>query len=513
MSLTPQERLRLRDLITSYSGLGESLQGDQALERAIAQRLRAHSLVALADYWSLLERQPNGEMNSLVQLLTNKETFFFREMHQFEVLRDRILPELMSTRRLRTHLRHEGGARPPVRLWSAGCATGEEPYSLAITLLEFEARHGPLEAEVIATDIDADALETARQGRYGERALRLVPAAWRQRYFAFDGRTYHIAPEVAHRVSFRVHNLAEDCCPPGMSNLDVIFCRNVTIYFDAQARQRLNARLADSLREGGYLFVASAETMGHNQGRLELLSLGKTFLFRKGRSSGQQMLAASAAAPLVRPLNLLDDLGPPALQRPDRLSTPEPSRREPIPAPSTTASVLARAQLAFKLQDYEAALRELDRLPAGPPLELEACALRAAILVQTERLEEAEETCQVVLAHDPWRADAHFLMGVIQFYKVQPQQAIQALKTAVYLQPEHQAAHFYLAETYNSLGLLEQAKREYKNTLNILSHRPVGNKKINLSGLEDDILRQACETNLAKLQQYTRLKLSGGNRA
>jgi len=513
MTLTSQDRLRLRDLITSYSGLGESLQGDQALERAVAQRLQAHNLDTLADYWSFIERKPNGEMNSLVQLLTNKETFFFREMHQFEVLRDRILPELMSARRLRTHLRHETAARSPVRLWSAGCATGEEPYSLAITLIEFEAQHGPLEAEVIATDIDADALEIARRGSYGERAVRLVPAAWRQRYFAFDGRTYRISPEVARRVSFRVHNLAEDCCPPGMSDLDVIFCRNVTIYFDAPARERLNARLADSLREGGYLFVASSETMGHNQGRLELLSLGRTFLFRKGRSSGQQMLAASAAAPLVRPLTLLDDLDQPAPRPPAQPSIPEPSRREPAFPPPTAASILARAQAAFRLQDYAAALRELDRLPAGPPLELEACSLRAAVLVQTEHLDEAEETCQVLLAHDPWHVDAHFLMGMVLFYKLQPRQAIQALKTAVYLQPEYQAAHFYLAEAYNSLGLSDQARREYKNTINILSHRPAGPGRINLSGLEDNMLRQACETNLARLQQYTRSKASGGNRA
>jgi chemotaxis protein methyltransferase CheR len=503
----------LRDLITSYSGLGESLQSEQALERAVAQRLQAHGLVALADYWPLVERKPNGEVNSLVQLLTNKETFFFREMHQFEVLRDRILPELAAARRLHTHLRHQAMARSPLRLWSAGCATGEEPYSLAITLLEFEEQHGPLDAEVIATDIDADALEVARQGRYGERAMRLVPAAWRQRYFVFDGRNYRISPEVARHVSFRVHNLADDCCPPGMADLDVIFCRNVTIYFDAQARQRLNARLADSLREGGYLFVASAETIGHNQGRLELLSVGKTFLFRKGRSSGQQMLAASPAAPLVQPLEVLATLDRPVRQHPARPSAPESSPPELASAPPTTASVLARAQAAFKLQEYEAALRELDRLPAGPPLEPEVYSLRAAVLMQTGRLDEAEQTCQVLLAHDPWHVDAHFLMGMILFHQIQPRQAIQALKTVVYLQPEHQAAHFYLAEAYHSLGLVEQARREYKNTLNILGHRPAGTGGVNLSGLGDEMLRQACETNLAKLQQYTRPKPSEGNRA
>ena len=141
-----------------------------------------------------------------------------------------------------------------------------------------------------------------------------------------------------------------------------------------------------------------------------------------------------------------------------------------------TTPVLARAQAAFQRQDYAGALRELNRQRPDQPLELEADSLRAAILVQTGQLEDAEAACQLVLAHDPWNIDAHFLMGVIFYHQGHHRQAIQALKSAVYLQPEHRAAHFYLAEAYHGLGLVEQAQREYKNTLNILDP-PAGRRR------------------------------------
>jgi chemotaxis protein methyltransferase CheR len=496
VDLAQQDCARLRKLITEYSGWDESLQTDGALEQAVARRLTARRLSSLADYWPLIQRGSgdDGEVNKLVQLLANKETSLFREMHQFEVLRDWVLPGLLAAR------------DRPLRLWSAGCATGEEPYSLAITLLEYQARFGELEAQVIGTDIDPNGLEKARQGCYGERSLRLVPDDLRQRYFTLDGRTYRVTPEVAQLVTFRVHNLAEDHCPPDLMNLDVIFCRNVTIYFDDSARDRLNARLADSLREGGYLFVASAETMGHNRGRLELVSAGDTFLFRKKRPAPAP---PRTKRPTVEPPSLVPSR---PRHREHTEGSPQSSADGPAVAErgagldATTSlagtSLLQRAFRAFQHQDYRSALRELDRLPADQLLPPQARCLRGAILLQQERLDEAEAACQRLLAQDPWHADAHFLLGLVYRHQGQTDAAIQTLKQAIYLQPSHRDAHFYLAETYRTEGMTAKARREYENTLNTLRvvHPPKGSPAFSLSGLEDDMLRQACEVNLRKLR-------------
>jgi chemotaxis protein methyltransferase CheR len=518
--LTQQDVAYLRDLITAYSGLGESLQTVEALERAVAQRLAAHKLGTMADYWPFLHRRLSAEMNSLVQLLTNKETFFFREMHQFEVLRDRILPELVAAHKFQArpgYLRGLSGSekRQPLRLWSAGCSTGEEAYSLAITLLEYKKRYPLLDAEIVATDIDADAIEMAQRGQYGERAIRLVPVDLLQRYFTSNGRTFQIASEVTRLVRFQVHNLAEECCPHGLSGLDVVFCRNVTIYFDREARDQLNARLADSLREGGYLFVASAETMSHNRGRLELFPVGNTFLFRKHLSASESIPSLADASYVAwQP----DTPSPPRIAtRPtrssQRIEQPQPRNGTSVPAAPDT--LLQQAHTAFQRQEYDVTLHELDRIPADQPALLEAYSLRAAALLQQDRLVEAESACQYLLAHDPWHTDAHFLMGLIYYHQGQAKAAIQSFKTAVYLQPEHRWAHFYLAETYRALGWQDSAYREYRNTLNTLhaAHRSRQIPELNLTGLADDVLRQACETNLGRLQRRSVRERAGRYRA
>jgi chemotaxis protein methyltransferase CheR len=543
ISMTKHQCTRLRDLVGGYSGLGEVLLTDGVLERAVEIRLAALGIQDITAYWPLLQSHSKEEMNCLVQLLTNKETFFFREMHQFEVLHERVLPDLLAARKFAAKPDYAPGSlrigrRQPLRLWSAGCATGEEAYSLAITLLEFQKRHGGLDAQVIASDIDDDALEVARRGRYGERAVRLVPEELRRRYFTTDGHAYDVVPEVSRLVSFQVHNLAEKRRPPGLSGLDVIFCRNVAVYFSEKARDQLNACLADALHEGGYLFVASAETLGHNRGRLELFAVGSTFLFRKRPRAPQPLLSSSALAPPIahpNPTKKSEAAHPPVAPRPRspqlfRQAREEP-RKRPLDAssseqPGPSAGVdegslvyglpLKQARLAFRRQAYDDALRDLDRLLSEQPPVLEAHSLRAAILVQQERLGEAENTCQFLLAHDPWHVDAHFLMGLIAHHQGQAGAAIQALKTTVYLQPEHRWAHYYLAEIYHALGMEDRARREYKNTLNVLrlARRPPGLSEFDLSGLDDSVLRQTCEVNLQNLHgQEATERGSGTGRA
>jgi chemotaxis protein methyltransferase CheR len=505
--LTQPDMSRLRELITRYSGLGGFLQADETLQRAVAVRLAAVGMSELSEYWPLLQQPGSQEMDQLVQLVANKETFFFREMHHFELLRDRILPELLAARKFQAWPEQLPESqnledRGPLRLWSAGCGTGEEAYSLAIILLECQKRYGELEAVITATDIDISALEAARRGCYGERSVRLVPGNLLRQYFAFDGQTFHITPEAARLVSFQHHNLAEEHFPPQLGNMDVIFCRNVTTFFDPAARDRLNTRLAASLREGGYLFVASTETMGHNRGQLELFPVGNTLLLRK-RGGGEGLMPAlppDSPAPGQRASNsIVPDAGD---------AVPNPQSLDPLWTTSAASESqspetwLHQAHLAFQRRDYVAALSALEQIPTAEPVVLEAYGLRAAVLIQQGHLAEAETACQHILAHNPWDVDAHFLMGLIALHLDQVDAAVQSFKTAVYLQPEHRWAHFYLGQAYQAQELNDKARREFTYTLNILGAIRGADKPtaFNLSGIDDDALRQACQENLAKLQ-------------
>jgi chemotaxis protein methyltransferase CheR len=529
--LTKKDRMNLRQAITSFSGLDEPVQSNRALDEAVARRVSVLGLVGFRDYWQLLQRSADGEqeLKNLVRLLTNKDAYFFREMRQFELLRDQIIPELLATE------------EQPLRIWSAGCAAGEEPYSLAIVLLEYQARHGEFEVEVIGTDIDQDAIAAAYQRRYRERAVRRVPEDLLEKYFAFDGQFYHLIPEVAQLVRFKVHNLIRDDLPPELDNLDVVFCRNVTMYLTESARDRINAILADSLRQGGYLFVASAEAMGHNLGRLEPVSAGQTLLFQKQRparapsrlSPETDSMALPADLPSLAPDSQLD--APPArkgrlvratkeraareearrplppslaelvAQAQDRVkawsqSVPPSQPQEEVSADSRDTdrhrAALERARMAFQQQDFDTALSELDQLTTGVPIWTEAHYLRSAILFQQERFDETEAACQTMLAHDPWYADAHFMLGLVFRRQGQVDEALRSLEQAVDLEPGHRYAHFFLAEMHRGLGRFAKARSEYQNTLAILGQLDEPSLELNLPGLDDDTLRRTCEVNL-----------------
>ncbi|MBN1661288.1 MAG: tetratricopeptide repeat protein [Anaerolineae bacterium] len=498
------------EAIKAYSGLDASLLSGGALVQAVGRRVARLSLPDSSAYWPLL-REGGAELNSLVQTLTNKETYFFREPRQFEVLRDRVLPELLANRR-------REGAGVDLRLWSAGCATGEEAYSLAMTLADSQYTTGvPFEATIVGTDIDATALEYARLGCYGERAVRLVPDALRQRYLTRRGDRWCVVPEVARLVTFRMHNLASPCLPSDLApevlgGVDVIFCRNVTIYFDEPMRERLNACLAGLLREGGYLFVASAETLGHDRGRLSLVSLGDGFAFRKtpAVAEEQSQVPERGIRRPLRPARAGSVASAHARTRlpasPIRLGTVAAPKISPAsPAPRVPRRqdhpALEAARRAFQEQAYDAGLHHLDLLSPLDAAQPEASCLHAAILLQQGKPDDANQICRRVLDGNPWHPDAYLLLGLGYRQQGRDVEAVSTLKQAIYLRPDDPQAHFFLGDTYRMLGLPAEARREYENTLNILDRKGARSSRVSLAGISDDLMRRACHTHLARSRQ------------
>ena len=214
----------------------------------LAKRLRIRNVTSFRDYLRLLSDQTEErEKDELLSALTTNVTRFFREMHHFDLFRTAVLPRLIE--------RARSGAR--VRIWSAGCSSGQEPYSLALMLLAEEpliARH---DVKILATDIDPNIVATARAGRYplAERASIPEPML---RFTEPEGpKTFQIAPPARDLVTFGVLNLIADW--PIKGQFDVIFCRNVTIYFDAETQRRLWTRFQAALVPDGYLFIGHSE--------------------------------------------------------------------------------------------------------------------------------------------------------------------------------------------------------------------------------------------------------------
>ena len=250
---------RLREIVRDRTGIHLGDHKRQLCQTRLARRLRALDLATFEDYLAELERTGSGEPAELINAITTNVTAFFREPHHFELLATRILPELARD-----------ATRARLRLWSAGCSSGEEPWSLAMVLDEarLPARW---DAKILATDIDTDVLARASEGIYADDRLAQLGAGRRERYFsrgtgARSGQ-WRIAELLRSRVAFRSLNLFDPW--PMRRPFDVIFCRNVIIYFDEPSKQRLVRRFVDALAPGGYLFLGHSESLIHGVRGLE----------------------------------------------------------------------------------------------------------------------------------------------------------------------------------------------------------------------------------------------------
>lgn len=203
--------------------------------RSMAERVGAHNL---EQYWAVLQKD-SQQFAYFIDRITINVSELFRNPEKFEELRKVILPEL----------RHLGS---PLRVWSAGCSYGAEPYSLAILLEEMR----PLSYQILATDVDETILSKAREGVFAPEDMRNVLPEWKQKYFVQHGNRYQVKPELKRNIVFRKHNLLAD---PFETGFHLIVCRNVVIYFTEEAKDRLYVRFFQSLVPGGVLFVGSTE--------------------------------------------------------------------------------------------------------------------------------------------------------------------------------------------------------------------------------------------------------------
>jgi chemotaxis protein methyltransferase CheR len=242
----------LRELVGRHAGIALADTKRQLVYGRLSRRLRALRLRSFADYCAYVEAQPEAELGNLINAITTNLTAFFRERHHFAVLDQRLLPALATAR----------AATRRLRLWSAGCSTGAEPYSIAMTAGECAAVRG-WEVRILATDIDTNVLETASRGVYGEKDVEGLSAAQRQRWFlrgkGANAAQVKVKPELRAMVEFRPLNLIKPW--PMKGPFDAIFCRNVVIYFDKPTQRQLFDRMADLLADDGLLFIGHSESL------------------------------------------------------------------------------------------------------------------------------------------------------------------------------------------------------------------------------------------------------------
>lgn len=270
-ALTEEEFNLFRDLIYKECGISLSKEKRVFLESRLKKRMLELGITSMSEYFHLVSVSKNKaqELPSLFDVLTIGETAFFRNRPQFELFKKFILPGLMAKK-------EKTGSRL-LRVWSAGCSTGQEPYSLVMTMLETLPEPDSWAVRVFASDLSFTALERAQQGLYNPAQVKSVEEELLKKYFHKEGENYQIKDVVKRRVIFDYHNLKND---NGLRNLDVILCRNVMIYFDFEEQRRLIERFSTCLLPGGYLFIGHAESMRGLSDRFAMLHKDKGIAYR-----------------------------------------------------------------------------------------------------------------------------------------------------------------------------------------------------------------------------------------
>jgi chemotaxis protein methyltransferase CheR len=424
-----QDNIRqARDFISRHYGIHHPADRLADLDKKltqIAQRLGyAHQYELIR---TLLSGDLSGDKSQqLVEALTVGETYFFREPHAIEALLHAILPDIQQ----------QQGRR--LRLWSAGCASGEEPYSLAMALDSHCREPHQWDISILATDINQQSLQKAIQGNYTAWSFRTTPTHYKQRYFypQTDG-SFLLDSRIKQMVQFSQLNLAQHDYPSpanGTHQVDVIFCRNVLMYFSPQTITQIVERFSRSLTPNGWLIISQTECSHYFQQEFETIQIGQAFLFRKRNT------------PTARPFS--PTLSDHAIFN----ATPTQCTTNLSPIlPAALPSVLASTVLQPINKTSDEFLEQ------------------AKTFANQGRLEEACAQCQAALAKQKLNAYGHYLHAMILQELSRPEEAREALRRVLYLQPNMVMALYTLANLEQQQGHRREALRHFDNAFRIIS--------------------------------------------
>ena len=446
---------------------------DDAHDRCIGilrERARYLGYSALEDYRNFLAgNRATEEWEELARAFTTSETFFFRDHGQFDLMRLRLLPELIERHR----------SDKTLRLWSAGCASGEEAYSLAMLMDMLLPEHDGWNILILGTDIDSEAIAKAQRGRYGRWSFRMFPPELQQRYFHTESAiqnpqsVFILDERIRRMVTFRVSNLVKEPFPDLRSELhdmDMILCRNVFIYFVAAAVTAVAAKFAATLREGGYLLPAHTELIGHAAQELKSRLFVEGVVYQRRNTSNADCGTLECGFRNA-------ECGLKTTAPNSALSTQHSAIRNP--QSNTPQSAIGNPH---------------SNVP--PPAPVPATRNDEALLEQARahadrgEFDVAEQVCREALGVDPLAATPYFLLAQLAQVKGNSELAKECLNKAIYLDPRFAAAYLEQAALYERTGDMPRAQTLRHAALSIVRTMP-----------SDEVIGQY-ETTAGELMQW-----------
>lgn len=417
-------------LIEARTGLAVSTQFGSATLLPLLETLSQGDTVGYVRKMQAA-RDGDPEWQAIIKALTIGETYFMRDTAHFALLRTRILPDILARRR-------QEGQRE-LAIWSAGCASGEEAYSLAILLVETMPDLAEWHVTLFGTDLNNAALSAARRGIYRQWAFRSTDGEFQTRYFDQVTDGLQIKPAVRDLVSFRQCNLLT-WLPP--VSFDLILCRNVLLYFHRGAAQAAEDRLFEALLPGGWLLLSQPEQLRHKRERWIGHQADGTTLFQRPRTA----------------------MPPRGVPRPPARAAP--NWEGGAPDRSTEGVEKATYEMAVRAiqnEDHGQAELLLTELLAARPDSAPAHTLMACVQASARNTALAQKILETALRLDPLLADAHYLQALLHLEGGHREEAIKALRAALYSQPNHPLAAYLLGTLRAQEGSLAEASRHWTN--------------------------------------------------
>jgi chemotaxis protein methyltransferase CheR len=475
----------LRRLLASQLGLRFDDDRLELLSEVLAERTAASGAPSPDAYLARLASGDDEELDALAERLTVGETYFFRNANDIEAFARAALPD---------RIRARAGERR-LRLLSAGCSSGEEPYTLAM-LVRDEPRLSGWDVRVHGFDVNPTAVARARAGRYSSWSLRQTSPELRARFFEPAGREFRVVDDVKAIVALEQRNIvADDAALWPAHAYDVVFCRNVLMYLAPEAMRAVVARLASALVPGGYLFLGHAETLRGVSTEFHLRQAHGAFYYQS-RVAGEQPPAAlpwltrpreaEGSAPAAPPPRRAAREGGPreggrsgwyqtirdSTERIAALARAPAAASAPPAAPAPGRLSAARVLGALELLERERFREALETLGAGPPeaeRDVDALLLRAVLLATSGELERAEAVCARVFLLDELNAEAHYVRALCREHAGDPAGAAEHDRYAQYLDPTFAMPRLHLGLLARRGGDLDRARRELSRALALLA--------------------------------------------
>lgn len=472
-------------LLIEASGLHFEEDRNQSLHLALWQRLQHRGYDSYQEYYYLLKFHPEGrlEIRELLDLITVGETYFFRNKAQFNVLIRFVLPEIIQRK---VYSRDKS-----IRIWSAGCSRGDEPYSIAMAMMEVLPSYKEWSISILGTDINRNGLACAKEAIYGEKDVVHLPKEYLDKYFKIRGSTYLLHPDVRELVQFEYHNLVNDpFIHEKMQNVDLVFCRNVTIYFDFQTTRQVIENFHNCLAEEGYLFLGHTETLWQITNRFERVEFPQTFIYKKGVSLVQEDARKPFVAIPEMNIEDLTSIKEPGIEKSFFLHEQKSGLQE-------TPEPLGQMKIPFD----QASLSPTDTPIALDKNQIFTYLTHATILANEAKYKEAADILGQVIEVDNLSVEAYYLLGVLSYKSGNLQEAEAQFRKVIYVTPDSILAYFNLGNIYLYQRKFNEAAREFRNAIRLSEKRPKDEQVKFCEDFTVEFLLRACRNNLIEISK------------